>query len=96
MRAALVASGSDHPLMSEADFNGGYDVRGWGYAYGLQFLLEVKSPGAMPDGLSDAAEKAITFYADALQQTETVPHTHPPAHDTVLHPRIRPSLDKQH
>jgi hypothetical protein len=34
----FVCGAIDDPLL-DADYEGGYDVRGWGYVYGLDFLL---------------------------------------------------------
>ncbi len=41
----FVCGAIDHPLMSIDDYDAGYDVRGWGYTYGLAFLLELKARG---------------------------------------------------
>mgnify|MGYP001186293407 CR=1 FL=1 len=84
----FVCRGVDHPLMSEKDYDGGYDVRGWGYTYGLAFLLELKRAGHVPEGQAEAVEHAIAFYIDAIQKTE-IPqaggwnYARPPGRDTV-------------
>jgi hypothetical protein len=39
----FVCTAIDHPLMNP-DYEGGYDVRGWGHAYGLSFLLRLAPP----------------------------------------------------
>jgi len=52
------------------DYDGGYDVRGWGYTYGLRFLLLLKERHQMPEDQAGVAEKAIRFYLDAIQQTQ--------------------------
>jgi len=65
----FVCASTDHTLMNP-DYNGGYDVRGWGYCYGLRFLLVAREFGAVRDDQKDAAEAAIDFYLAALQQIE--------------------------
>ncbi|MBX3377858.1 MAG: terpene cyclase/mutase family protein [Phycisphaeraceae bacterium] len=66
---AYVCQGIEHPLMTP-DYDGGYDVRGWGYTYGLRFLLLLKSRGQIPAAYADASERAIRFYIDAIQKTQ--------------------------
>lgn len=70
-RAARFVSGSiTHPLMSIDEYDAGYDVRGWGYTYGLGFLLELKSRGAVAAEDAGAVEQAIAFFLDGLRRTE--------------------------
>jgi hypothetical protein len=52
------------------DYDGGYDVRGWGYTYGLTFLLRFKSLKAVPQEMNDQVEATIKFFIDAIQRTE--------------------------
>jgi hypothetical protein len=56
------------PLMS-AGFEGGYDVRGWGHAYALEFLLALVRTGRTA---SDTATVHLTTQTliDTLQRTE--------------------------
>lgn len=69
-RAASFICGSiTHELMAP-DYDASYDVRGWGYTYGLDFLLRLKAAGATPAAQQDAAEKAIGFFIDAIHRTE--------------------------
>ncbi len=70
--AAFVASSIAHPLMSVDEYDAGYDVRGWGYTYGLAFLLELKARGGDGAPAVDPAptEAAILFFIDALNRTE--------------------------
>lgn len=42
----FICGSIDHPLMSIDEYDAGYDVRGWGYTYGLAFLLELKATAA--------------------------------------------------
>lgn len=65
----FVLDAAAHPLMNP-DYNGGYDVRGWGYTYRLQFLLTLKRVDAVPADLKDEVEKAIRWDIDAIQTTE--------------------------
>jgi hypothetical protein len=67
---AFVVKGPAEPLMSFTDYDAGYDVRGWGYTYGLLFLLDAKGRGLIADEQKEAAEKAIHFYLEGIQQTE--------------------------
>jgi len=67
--AAFVARAIDDPLMSP-QYEGGYDVRVWGYGYGLSFLLRLKRLDLLPSGLEDEAERATRFYLDGLHRTE--------------------------
>lgn len=54
-------------------FNGGYDVRGWGHAYALWFLLHLRAQGAVPEGRSDAVDAWIESLVDTLEATEIRP-----------------------
>jgi hypothetical protein len=58
-----------HPLMNP-DYDSTYDVRGWGYTYGLDLLLRLKEAKLMPEGKAEQADKAIGFFVDAIQKTE--------------------------
>lgn len=65
----FIVEGAAHPLMSP-DYDSGYDVRGWGYTYGLTFLLRLKSLDAVPKEMGDAVESTIKFFIDAIERTE--------------------------
>lgn len=73
VRRALefVKSKLDDPLMNP-DYPGGYDVRGWGYTYALQFMLAVKGAGgALLAGDAQASvDEKIRWCIAAVQQTE--------------------------
>jgi hypothetical protein len=66
----------DHPLMSVDNYDAGYDVRGWGYVFALEFLLELtdtrnaQALGAMPETVRARVPKAIEFCLDGVQRTE--------------------------
>jgi hypothetical protein len=66
----FVAAGIDEPLMSIDEYDAGYDVRGWGYTYGLWFLLECQEAGVVSAQSAGAVEKAIEFYLDGILRTE--------------------------
>ena len=55
----FICASIDHPLMSIDNYDAGYDVRGWGYTYGLAFLLELKAtqPGTQPPPAPEIAAK---------------------------------------
>ncbi|MEE2973436.1 MAG: hypothetical protein VX672_09935 [Planctomycetota bacterium] len=78
-RAALerarvfVVGCTDHPLMSPK-YDGGYDVRGWGYIYALGFLLDLRERGLVPEAAAKATDEAIEFYIGALHAIE-IPQT---------------------
>lgn len=87
----FIADSIDHPLMSEKDYDAGYDVRGWGYIYGLQLIARLKSVNKVPTELVEATDKAGAFYLDALQKTE-IPgvggwnYARPPGRDKAAPP----------
>lgn len=66
---AFICKGIEHPLMAP-DYDGGYDVRGWGYTYGLRFLLLLKSKNLIPADQAEAVEKTIRFDIAALKETQ--------------------------
>lgn len=67
---AFVCEGLKHPLMSFEKYDAGYDVRGWGYTYGLLYLLQLRDMKAVPDGQDGAVDAAIRFCLDGIHQTE--------------------------
>lgn len=72
LRAArFVAKAIEQPLMSP-DYGGGYDVRGWGYAYGLRFLVRLSASGMLEGDEATAAKvgEAIRFYLAGLAAIE--------------------------
>lgn len=66
----FVCGAVGEPLMSFADYDAGYDVRCWGYIYGLDFLCELKQRGLIPEGRGAACEKGIAFYLDGIKSLE--------------------------
>ena len=65
----FVVAATGHPRMSPI-YRGGYDVRGWGYIYGLRFLLELRERGLVPADDLAAHDAAIRFYIDGLDAIE--------------------------
>lgn len=65
----FVCGATTHQLMDPTG-NRGYDVRGWGYTYGLQFLLKLKAAKLVPNEKAEVAEKAIVFYLEGLKSIE--------------------------
>ncbi len=66
--AAFVVGSIDHPLMAHR-FQATYDVRGWGYAYGLSLLLSLRALDRMPDNLAADSETAIRFFIAGIEAT---------------------------
>ena len=71
VRRALdfVLEGVGHPLMTK-DFEQGYDVRGWGHAYGLSFLLLLRERKLVPKELAERVDQEITRLVHMLETTE--------------------------
>jgi hypothetical protein len=65
----FVCGSITHELMNP-DYDSTYDVRGWGYTYGLELLLRLKAQKLMPKGRAEAAEKAIAWFIKAIEQSE--------------------------
>lgn len=64
----FVVQSIDHLLMSP-DYDGGYDVRGWGYTYGLMFLLRCEASGIVPEDMMASVKKANEFFVKAIEMT---------------------------
>ena len=67
---SFVCEGIKEPLMSPDDYDGGYDVRGWGMCYGARFLLAAQRAGAVPEAMKDQAKAATEWYLAALAKLE--------------------------
>lgn len=52
------------------DFVKGYDTRGWGHAYALEFLLRLRSADLVPKARKEEVETAIDTLVDILVKTE--------------------------
>lgn len=64
----FVCNAIEHPLMNP-DYDGGYDVRGWGYTYGLLFLLRCEEAAIVPEDQAAEVKKACEFFIKAIQDT---------------------------
>jgi len=67
--ARFVIDSVDHALM-DPDYQGGYDVRGWGYVYALEFLLLLEREELLPRALAKGGRRAIGHFVDALEEIE--------------------------
>lgn len=67
--ASFVCDAIDDPLMNPK-YDTGYDVRGWGYIYALDFLLMLEREDAAPKAIEKKLSKAIGWYLSSLQDTE--------------------------
>ena len=59
----------DHPLMEPKSLSA-YDVRGWGHAYALRFLLRLRELERVPADLKDDVEARIPWLVDAVELME--------------------------
>lgn len=67
---AFVVKAPSHPLIQEETYDAGYDVRGWAYTYGLQFLVEMKARDLIPTKeLKESSEKTILYFINAINKT---------------------------
>ena len=58
----------DEPLM-DSGFLNGYDVRGWGHAYALAFLLRMREAELVPESAQKTAAHAIPYLVEMLVKT---------------------------
>ena len=66
----FVCEGIKEPLMSPDDYDGGYDVRGWGMCYGARFLLAAQRAEAVPEAMKARVKAATEWYLAALAKLE--------------------------
>ena len=66
----FVCSATGDSRMSPLTYRGGYDVRGWGYIYGLRMLLALRTEQCVPSGLETKVDDSIRWYISALDATE--------------------------
>lgn len=62
----FLVEATEHPRM-DPGYDGGYDVRAWGYAYALHTLCRLRRLGRIPADLDEAVRGAESFYLRALQ-----------------------------
>ncbi len=65
----FVIDATDHELMGPK-YDGGYDVRGWGYIYAIDFLMRMEARGWTPKELKREAKKAAKDYLASLADIE--------------------------
>ncbi len=65
---SFVLAELDEPLM-DAGFLNGYDVRGWGHAYALSFLLRLREAGLVPETARATLAHAIPYLVELLEKT---------------------------
>ena len=66
---AFVLEKLEDPLMS-TDFEKGYDVRGWGHAYGLAFLLKLRDTKNVPAEYRERVDAKIKALVQILSDTQ--------------------------
>ncbi|MGD9689262.1 MAG: hypothetical protein AB7K52_00065 [Phycisphaerales bacterium] len=66
----FVCARRNHPLMSAAEYEGGYDVRAWGYVYAILFIAELRGREAVPESLKAESAAALTWYVQSLEALE--------------------------
>ena len=54
----------------DSGFSGGYDVRGWGHAYALNFLLKMREMKRVPKKHAKAVDTKIKWLIQTLVETE--------------------------
>lgn len=64
----VVCAALDDPAMGH-EIDGGYDVRGWGWATGLAFLSRLRRDGAVPEGQGGAVTRALVHFSEGLAVT---------------------------
>ena len=65
----FVCATTADPRMSPSTYEGGYDVRGWGYIYGLRMLLALRAQDHVPSDLVEPVDNTIRWYIHALEAT---------------------------
>lgn len=65
----FVCAALDEPLMNP-QYDGGYDVRGWGHCYALHMLLRLAKQGAIPEGMEEEVARRTKGLVATLEKTE--------------------------
>ena len=87
----FICAQANHPLMSIDNYDAGYDVRGWGYTFGLHFLCKLEEANAIPAEKKDLVLKTRAFFLDGIERTQ-IPevggwnYARPAGKDTVAGP----------
>lgn len=64
---AFVCGAVNDPRMDPEAYTGNYDVRGWGYIYGLRMLLSLRALELVPEGLEATVDETIAWYVEGLR-----------------------------
>ncbi|MFU8828417.1 MAG: hypothetical protein ACNA8P_03180 [Phycisphaerales bacterium] len=65
----FVLASREHPLMSPV-YDGGYDVRGWGYTTALSMLTAAMRVEHLDETLREPIREGARWYLDAIEKTE--------------------------
>jgi len=65
----FVLASREHPLMSPV-YDGGYDVRGWGYTTALSMLTAAMRVEHLDQELREPIREGAEWYLDAIEKTE--------------------------
>jgi len=65
----FVLEALDQPLMEPKSLSA-YDVRGWGHAYALRFLVRLRELDRVPEDLKTTVDERITWLVDAVETME--------------------------
>lgn len=66
----FIVQAARDPLMSKDGIEATYDVRGWGYTYGLAFLLELNRGQLVPPALVEDVKATILEFIASIEATE--------------------------
>ena len=67
---AFVCTSIADPRMDPVAYTGNYDVRGWGYIYGLRMLLALRAQDVVPEGMTKTVDDTIRWYIEGLRIIE--------------------------
>ena len=67
---AFVCEAIADDRMDPKAYTGNYDVRGWGYVYGLRMLLALRASEHVPEGMEQTVDETIRWYIEALKIIE--------------------------
>jgi hypothetical protein len=69
-RAVEFVCGARHHGLMSPEYEGGYDVRGWGYVYAIEFLATLLREERVPEGADAEVRAALRAYLEALAAIE--------------------------
>jgi len=70
----FIVRATKYELMSYEDYEGGYDVRGWGYIYAVMLLADLERRGLVSEELRERVAEARGFYLRGIASIE-IPET---------------------